>query len=214
MIDVKLEKQSDNEDSIEVKQVIQSECELQQLHEPVLSHDMIDEYNGNETINPNDLKAVESNLNIDKGDGFPVEIKATNLKRKTDHDEAEASSSKHSRLERCPTNPLNVEVSSSHQKPSNEDKEIVDKESARKRAKNKNKISKLVMLFLNRKYSNNKIAGEDPKALYKKMARQITHMFYDINPDIVPKTKEVERYIETVFVNHEIVTSLKDLDNI
>ena len=217
VIDIKSEKQSsESEDSNEVEQVVKSECS-EQLQEPVLNNrDMIDE--NNDAGNSNDSKAAEmqQSINIDKGDGFPVEINATNLKRKTDDAEAEPPS-KYQRMEiasQSSTSQQNEATTSYQKEVPKEVEEIVDKETARKHAKNKGKISQLVMSFLNRKYKDNKIAGADPKALYKVMARRITHMFYDRNPSIVPKTKEVERYVEALFETHEIVTSEQDLDNI
>lgn len=228
VIDPKVEKQSDNEDSDsnEVEQVIKSECN-EQLQEPVLENrDMeINENNENESINSNDLKDVEMQkcFNIDNGDGFPVEYKAKNLKRKTDDVEAESPPSKHFRLKDEEYSPVSVkmemfESTNSYQKPikrtPEEEEEILEKETIRNRAKNKGKVSQRVMLFLNRKYRQNKIAGADPKALFKVLARRITHMFYDRDPDIVPKTKEVERYVDALFETHEIVTSEKDMDNV
>lgn len=220
VIDIKSEKQSsDIEDSNEVEQVVKSECS-EQLQEPVLNNrDMSNENNENDASNSNDSKAAEmqQSFNIDKGDGFPVEINATNLKRKTDDAEAEPSQ-KYLRMEIASLLRVAAEPSqctTSYQKEvKKEEEEIVDKDTARKRAKNKGKISQLVMCFLNRKYKEQKIAGPDPKALYKVMARRITHMFYDRDPDAVPKTKEVERYVEALFETHEIVTSEHDLDNI
>lgn len=127
------------------------------------------------------------------------------MKRKTDDDDDidKEEPSKHPRLEEKEVNGKNKE-----------EIEIIDEHCAKQRAKNKAKISSIVMSLLNRKYSKKKIAGPDPKALFKFMARKITHVFYDPNPELRPNPKQIERFIEKIFEEHEIVTSEQQLDDI
>lgn len=89
-----------------------------------------------------------------------------------------------------------------------------DPDLKKRRVKNKGKTSHLVITFLNKKYGEKKIGGEDPRGLFKVLARRITHEFHDRNPEVVPKSKEIEQYIDTIFEKHEVVTSETDIDNI
>lgn len=81
----------------------------------------------------------------------------------------------------------------------------------RHQSKNKKKITDIVVKILNQFYHDKKIGGNDPRGLFKKIARKVSHYFYDKDPDKVDK-KEISDYIFERFYNHEIITSEADFD--
>lgn len=80
----------------------------------------------------------------------------------------------------------------------------------KKRKRNKNKISEIVVNALNIFYHDKKITGKDPKALFKLMARKITHHFYESDADNVPSTKIIRNYVSEVFYNCGVISCEAD----
>jgi len=79
-----------------------------------------------------------------------------------------------------------------------------------KRAQNKNEISQLVIAELTVFYELKKFESDNPKELFKSMARAITYHFYDKNPDIVPNKNVIKNYVMEVFYNFGTIRSEKD----
>ncbi|KAL7015723.1 hypothetical protein ACKWTF_016628 [Chironomus riparius] len=79
-----------------------------------------------------------------------------------------------------------------------------------KRAQNKNEISQLVIAELTVFYELKKFESDNPKELFKSMARAITYHFYDKNPDNVPNKNAIKNYVMEVFFNYGTIRSEKD----
>ncbi|XP_070507801.1 putative uncharacterized protein DDB_G0282133 [Chironomus tepperi] len=86
---------------------------------------------------------------------------------------------------------------------------IIDEQNF-KRAQNKNDISQLVIAELTVFYELKKFESDNPKELFKSMARAITYHFHDKNPDIIPNKNVIKNYIMEVFYNYGTIRSEKD----
>ncbi|KAG5682242.1 hypothetical protein PVAND_011606 [Polypedilum vanderplanki] len=88
---------------------------------------------------------------------------------------------------------------------------VISEPVSENRSRNKKKISSIVVNTLNQFYHDKRIQGNDSKALFKAIARKVTHIFYDSNPDVVSK-KDITDYIYEVFyqAREGIITKLED----
>lgn len=201
--------EQNNEELNEIKQVV----ECQQQAEAIIESDCKSVIKSNES---NEFQAVSSLLNRKFDDKEKKSSEIIKQEKKEEISSQSSSTSTSSTLKRKHEHENVASTSSKHRKVelSSQKSEEIDKDIAKQRSINKAKTSKLVMLYLNRKYSKNLFGGDDPKALFKCTARRITHMFYDKNPEVVAKPKEVEKYIESIFQLHKKITSEKDLDDV
>lgn len=92
------------------------------------------------------------------------------------------------------------------------DNATVTEEVNRKRKRNKNKISEMVVQSLNPFYRDKKISGPDPKTLFKLMARKITHHFFESDQDKIPESKLVRNRIRQLFSISGVVKSIEDVE--
>lgn len=142
-------------------------------------------------------KANDNSFSVDEG------RKHGDLKRKIDEPAIEKSSMKKIRMEsdfRKASDMLTTISSSSG----------TDDNIEKKRKRNKNKISEIVVNSLNTFYHEKKIAGPDPKGLFKLMARKITHHFYESDTDHVPESKLIRNFVSEIFYNCGVVKSEND----
>lgn len=72
---------------------------------------------------------------------------------------------------------------------------------------NKTEISKAVIEELTHFYEHKAFGTNNPKMLFKEMARTLTHHFHNKNQDVVPERKMIHEYIFEVFYQHGIITS-------
>ncbi|KAG5674798.1 hypothetical protein PVAND_004746 [Polypedilum vanderplanki] len=137
--------------------------------------------------------ALEEELRQIKKEREEMNLKMNQKKRKSD-------SEINSRLTKLPR----IEENS---------KDVLSKyvPSAIKVQQNKRQISSVVIDTLSQFYFDNRIQGNDPKALFKAIAKKITYYFQDSNPKIV-KDQNIVDYIYEVFyqAQDEIVTNLED----
>ena len=76
----------------------------------------------------------------------------------------------------------------------------------------KNIISQMVIEQLNPFYKAKKFKSDDPKTLFKSVAKSITHYFYDKNPDEVPQKAAVKSHIARVFQKRGSIKDGKDFE--
>jgi hypothetical protein len=173
----------------QMKHVLQQE--LQQMPEKDDSNEVI-------IINESEEMKVTTNNDIDGGDGFALEQSTSNVKRKADRiPENDQNRLKQRKLE----NPESSSMSP-----------VISNELTKKRGHNKKKISQLVISSLNTFYHSKKIGGANPKELFKTMARQLTHFFYEKNPDKIPSHKDVREYICKLFYNSGVIETENDFE--
>lgn len=122
---------------------------------------------------------------IDKGDGFPIE----SMKRKVDHTskDQESNESKRPRLN---------EKSSCSSKPALNNV--------------KTAITNLVLSELNPFYKSNKFKSDDPRGLFKIMARDLTHWYLKKNPTISPQRPDVKKLICRIFYEKGSIREVND----
>lgn len=111
---------------------------------------------------------------IDKGDGFPIEP----VKRKAD----------------VPVKDLTV---SDIKRPRTETKQPASSSGSHL----KEIISQMVLAELNPFYRAKKFKSDDPKGLFKAMARAVTHHFTKRNPAKAPHQSDVKKHIYFIFKN-------------
>jgi hypothetical protein len=86
---------------------------------------------------------------------------------------------------------------------------VIDEHYARRMAI-KQQISNIVIAELNVFYELKKIESDDPKELFKKMARAVTHFFHAKDPDKMPSVCDIKNYIFEIFYNRGVIRSIED----
>ena len=128
-----------------------------------------------------DVPLVIDESPIDKGDGFAIE----SMKRKLELSDEKGSSSKKPRQ--------------SESGPSSSSREAV-----------KRIFSQMIIKELNPYYSAKKIRSDNPKALFKTMAREITHQFCMKHPHGKIQQPDVKSYIRGIFKKKPIIEKEED----
>lgn len=118
---------------------------------------------------------------IDKGDGFPIEP----VKRKADV-------------------PLKVLSTSDIKRPR------MEANASSSVGNLKSFISQMVLAELNPFYKARKFKCSDPKALFKSMAREVTHYFADRHATKPPHQSEVKNHIFAIFKTNGSVSCVQD----
>lgn len=124
---------------------------------------------------------------IDKGDGFALE----SMKRKLDSSstEPEPESSKKAKIAHSAQPSSFTSAAKAHVK---------------------SVVSRMVIAELNPFYRKNKFKSEDPKGLFKSMAREVTHHFCKTNPEKVPHKSAVKSYVSEIFRKKGSIKEVED----
>lgn len=160
-----------------IKKVLEKELKETSLQEEAIVNEkpiVVSEVQAVEDTEEEGQLIIDEN-SIDKGDGFAVE----SMKHKLVVSDYPP-----------PKKPRMSDTSAS--KPS------VAFSSALK-VKNKAEISKMVLELLNPFYKAKKFKSSDPKALFKDMARALTHHFLNNEPSSVPQRAEIKAHISNIF---------------
>lgn len=191
--DVKEEASSSSNDSGEIAKLeLLKEVLKKELEETVVAEEEPDVIMKEEVI-PMIMQSEEEVVEppliidespIDKGDGFAIE----SMKRKHDSSETEGSSSKRPRISEKEKAP-----------PSAKANDVV-----------KEIVSKIIIKELNPFYKDKKFESRDPKALFKAMARDVTHHFCQLYPNGGLQKPEVKKYIRDIFKSRRIIRSERD----
>lgn len=73
-------------------------------------------------------------------------------------------------------------------------------------------VSKMVIAELDIFYKSKKFLSNDPKSLFKAMARFVTHHFFDSNPNHAPLKNDVKRYVQSIFKTKGFVEKVEDFE--
>lgn len=128
-----------------------------------------------------DVPLVIDESPIDKGDGFAIE----SMKRKLELSDDKGNSSKKARQ--------------SESVPSPSSREAV-----------KRIFSQMIIKELNPYYSAKKIRSDNPKALFKAMARELTHQFCMKHPLGKIQQPDVKSYIRAIFKKKPVIEKEED----
>lgn len=74
----------------------------------------------------------------------------------------------------------------------------------------KETIAKLVLAELNPFYKEKKFESDDPKSLFKSMARELTHHFFESSKKKVPSKSDIHIYVNEIFYNKGIIRCTDD----
>lgn len=134
-----------------------------------------------------DGQLVIDENSIDKGDGFALE----SMKRKleAESNDPEPSASKKSRSKDNIHPPSFTSAAKIHVK---------------------SIVSQMVIAELNPFYKSKKFKSNDPKTLFKSMARSVTHHFCKSSSDIVPQKASVKSYIARIFQKKGFIRTNQD----
>lgn len=136
---------------------------------------------------------------IDKGDGFPKE----SLKRKL---EATSKDQQEPPAKRQNTSDDN---SSKRQRP-HSDHQSSSSSDLKAIAVTKKTTSEMVVKTLNPFFIKKKFKSENPKELFKTMAREVTHHFVGKSPTRPPHQASVKAYIDAIFKRKDFIRSERD----
>lgn len=186
-----VESNSSNDSELQKLKIIKEELEKKlELEDEPVKHESLDldvllqNNAAEEADDDGDGQLIIDESSIDKGDGFALESMKRKLEAESSHQET--SSLKRSRPDRASNF---VSAAKVHVK---------------------NMISQMVIAELNPFYKSKRFKSDDPRTLFKTMARSVTHHFCKSYPDEVPQKAAVKSHIGRIFQKKESIRTVQD----